>query len=37
MNTMDSFKNFIAGEWIAGVETRPNINPSDTDRRTPTT
>jgi len=27
---MSSYKNFIAGEWVAGVGTRPNINPSDT-------
>ncbi|UXH80685.1 aldehyde dehydrogenase family protein [Roseateles amylovorans] len=25
-----SFKNFINGEWVAGVDQRPNINPSDT-------
>jgi acyl-CoA reductase-like NAD-dependent aldehyde dehydrogenase len=24
------FKNYIHGEWVAGVESRPNINPSDT-------
>jgi aldehyde dehydrogenase (NAD+) len=24
------FDNFIAGEWVPGVSTRPNINPSDT-------
>ena len=23
-------KNFIAGEWVAGAQTSPNINPSDT-------
>ncbi|HEV8311723.1 MAG TPA: aldehyde dehydrogenase family protein [Burkholderiaceae bacterium] len=23
-------KNFIAGEWVAGTQTSPNINPSDT-------
>ena len=27
---MDSFKNWIGGEWVAGTGTRPNINPSDT-------
>ena len=27
---MSSYKNFIAGEWVAGVATQPNINPSDT-------
>jgi acyl-CoA reductase-like NAD-dependent aldehyde dehydrogenase len=24
------FDNFIAGEWVPGTSTRPNINPSDT-------
>jgi acyl-CoA reductase-like NAD-dependent aldehyde dehydrogenase len=24
------FKNFIAGAWVAGTQTSPNINPSDT-------
>jgi alpha-ketoglutaric semialdehyde dehydrogenase len=24
------FDNFIAGEWVPGASTRPNINPSDT-------
>jgi len=28
--TTDRFDNFIAGEWVAGVHARPNINPSDT-------
>ena len=28
---MESFKNYIAGEWVAGATTRPNINPSDTN------
>ena len=27
---MTTFHNYINGEWLAGVETRPNINPSDT-------
>jgi acyl-CoA reductase-like NAD-dependent aldehyde dehydrogenase len=27
---MDRFDNFIAGRWTAGVQTRPNVNPSDT-------
>ncbi len=26
----NDFKNYINGEWVAGAETRPNINPSDT-------
>jgi len=26
----ESFQNFIDGEWVAGVDQRPNINPSDT-------
>lgn len=26
----NEFRNYIAGEWVAGVQTRPNINPSDT-------
>lgn len=25
----DSFHNFIDGEWVAGVDQRPNINPSN--------
>ena len=24
-------RNFIAGEWVAGATTAPNINPSNTD------
>ena len=24
------FKNYIAGEWVAGKATTPNRNPSDT-------
>ena len=27
---MDNFKNFINGEWVAGVSAIPNVNPSDT-------
>lgn len=27
---MEPFRNLIGGEWVEGVETRPNINPSDT-------
>jgi alpha-ketoglutaric semialdehyde dehydrogenase len=27
---MDRFDNYIDGEWVAGVGTRPNVNPSDT-------
>jgi len=27
---MDTFNNFINGEWVAGVSAIPNINPSDT-------
>lgn len=27
---MDHFKNFIAGEWVEGVASRPNVNPSET-------
>ncbi|MBK1613932.1 aldehyde dehydrogenase family protein [Rubrivivax gelatinosus] len=27
---MDQYRNFIAGEWVEGVATRPNVNPSDT-------
>ena len=27
---MDHFKNYINGEWVAGVSAIPNINPSDT-------
>ncbi len=27
---MNRFDNFIAGEWVQGIQTRPNINPSDT-------
>ena len=27
---MDVFKNFINGEWVAGVSTIANVNPSDT-------
>ena len=27
---MTTFHNYINGEWLAGVETRPDINPSDT-------
>jgi acyl-CoA reductase-like NAD-dependent aldehyde dehydrogenase len=30
-NGMNTFNNFIAGEWVAGIDTRPNINPSDTN------
>ncbi|MDC8786470.1 aldehyde dehydrogenase family protein [Roseateles koreensis] len=26
---MQAFQNYIAGEWVDGVGTRPNINPSD--------
>src|SRR4051812_18184526 len=29
--TTNRFDNFIAGEWVKGVQTRPNINPSDTN------
>lgn len=28
---MEAVKNLIAGQWVAGVSTRPNINPSDTE------
>ncbi|HEU0200997.1 MAG TPA: aldehyde dehydrogenase family protein [Burkholderiaceae bacterium] len=28
---MDTFRNFIGGEWVAGADTLPNINPSDTN------
>lgn len=24
-----AFQNYIGGEWLAGVRTRPNVNPSD--------
>ena len=27
---MNRFDNFIAGEWVQGSGTRPNVNPSDT-------
>ncbi len=27
---MNRFDNFIHGEWVPGVDTRPNLNPSDT-------
>ena len=27
---MDNFKNYINGEWVAGVSAIPNVNPSDT-------
>ena len=27
---MSEHRNFIAGEWVAGVRTHPNVNPSDT-------
>jgi aldehyde dehydrogenase (NAD+) len=27
---MTTYNNLINGEWVAGVSTRPNINPSDT-------
>ncbi|ROZ69601.1 aldehyde dehydrogenase family protein [Ramlibacter sp. WS9] len=27
---MNNFKNYINGEWVAGVAEAPNINPSDT-------
>ena len=30
MSAIPEFKNYIAGEWVAGVDQRPNINPSDT-------
>jgi acyl-CoA reductase-like NAD-dependent aldehyde dehydrogenase len=29
--TTELHKNFIAGEWLAGIEVNHNINPSDTD------
>jgi aldehyde dehydrogenase (NAD+) len=28
---MNRFDNFIAGEWVQGSSTRPNVNPSDTN------
>lgn len=28
---MQTFNNFIHGEWVTGAETVPNINPSDTN------
>jgi len=28
---MNRYDNFIAGEWVAGAATRPNVNPSDTN------
>jgi len=28
---MNTFDNYINGEWVAGVTTKPNINPSDTN------
>ena len=28
---MTTYQNLINGEWVAGVSTRPNINPSDTN------
>lgn len=28
--TMDSFHNLIGGQWVAGIDTAPNINPSNT-------
>ncbi|MDH0865804.1 aldehyde dehydrogenase family protein [Mitsuaria sp. GD03876] len=31
MSQIPEFKNHIAGEWVAGADQRPNINPSDTD------
>lgn len=27
---MDQYRNFIAGEWVEGVATRPDVNPSET-------
>ena len=30
MSAIPVSKNYIAGEWVAGVDQRPNINPSDT-------
>ena len=27
---MDTFNNLINGEWVAGVSTQPNVNPTDT-------
>ena len=30
MSQIPEFKNYIGGEWVAGVDQRPNINPSDT-------
>lgn len=27
---MNTFDNYIGGEWVPGVSTQPNINPSDT-------
>jgi acyl-CoA reductase-like NAD-dependent aldehyde dehydrogenase len=29
--TTELHKNFIAGEWLAGIEVNHNLNPSDTD------
>ena len=28
---MTRFDNFIAGDWVQGGQTRPNVNPSDTN------
>lgn len=28
---MGAFENLIGGKWVAGVETAPNVNPSNTD------
>jgi acyl-CoA reductase-like NAD-dependent aldehyde dehydrogenase len=28
---MNRFDNFIAGQWTPGTQTRPNVNPSDTN------
>src|SRR4051794_37707861 len=27
---MKTYDNWIGGEWVAGVRTQPNVNPSDT-------
>ncbi|MDH5539738.1 MAG: aldehyde dehydrogenase family protein, partial [Rhizobacter sp.] len=27
---MENFKNYVNGEWVAGVSAIPNVNPSDT-------
>ena len=29
--SLDTYSNFIAGEWVSGVDATRNINPSDTE------